>query len=308
MLKTAKYLLVWLLFLAVLSVSLLACEADETKTNLPAEIIDQLGRTVKLEKPPERIISLAPSNTEILFALRLGERVVGVTEYCDFPPQAKEKEVVGGFSTPDIEKIVSLSPDLILATSMHQKSVIPELERHNLTVLALVPKTLADILESITLIGRASGHVDEAKELVEKMQARIDRVKSLTAGLPPQDRPTVFYIVWHDPLYTVGGDQLHNEVIELAGGENIFGDISGFPTVDLEVILERNPGVIVTSGGHGSAENSPLKWATSEPRLKVTEALKRGSVYEIDAETIGRPGPRIIEAIEAMLRFIHPEL
>jgi len=305
--KTLKIITACLLILVILTGSAACSPGDEVK-NLPIEITDQLGRSVKLEKVPQRLISLAPSNTEILFALGLGEVLVGLTEYCDFPPQASEKEVVGGFANPDIEKIVSLSPDLILATSMHQNKVIPQLERHGIPVLALAPKTLDEIIQAINLIGTVSGHAIEAEELVGKMKSKIERVKSLTEGLSTQNRPSVFYIVWHDPLYTAGGDQLHNEIIKLAGGENIFSDVSNFPTVDLEVVLGRNPQVIVTAGGHGSAGNSPYQWAITESRLKGTEALKEGRIYEIDANTIGRPGPRIIEALEDMLSFIHPEL
>ncbi|HEX77820.1 MAG TPA: cobalamin-binding protein [Dehalococcoidia bacterium] len=305
---TLKHIMAWPLLLAILGSSLVACGPAEEAKDFPLEITDQLDRTVRLEKIPERIISLASSNTEILFALGLGDRVVGVTKYCDFPPEARQKEQIGGFSTPDIEKVVSLSPDLIVAASIHQKKIIPELERRNLPVIALAPKTLSDVLEAITLMGRISGRVDEAKRLVEDMQGRIDRVTSLTEGLSSQDRPRVFYISWHDPLRTVGGDKLHNELIRVAGGENIFGDVTGYPTVDLEIVLERDPQVIVASSGHGSAGRSPFQWAISEPRLKGTEALKLGRVYEVDADIVSRPGPRIVQGLEAMLQFIHPEL
>ncbi len=306
--KGLKHIMIWLLLSVILGGSLIGCSLEEEANNLPIQVEDQLGRTVRLEKLPERIISLAPGNTEILFALGLGDRVVGVTQYCDFPAEAKEKEWVGGFSTPDIEKIVSLAPDLIVAASLHAKKVIPELERHNIPVIALAPETLADVLEAITIAGIISGHVAEADQLVSDMQDRIDRVTSLTNGLPAQGRLRVFYIVWHDPLRTVGNDKLLNELIELAGGKNIFDDVTGHPTVDLEVVLERDPEVIVANSGHGSAGDSPFRWVTTEPRIKGTKALKQGNVYEIDADLVSRPGPRIVQGLETMLQFIHPEL
>ena len=306
--KTLNHIVVWLLLLAILAGSLVACGPGQKTEESPIEIEDHLGRTVSLEQIPERIVSLAPSNTEILFALGLGDRVVGVTKYCDLPPEAQDKEKVGGFSTPDIEKVVSLSPDLIVAGRRHGKEVIPELERHNLAVVALEPKTVAEILETITLVGRISGHVEEARELVEDMQARIERVTNLTGGLSPQDRLRVFHLVWHDPLRTVGGDKLLNELIELAGGKNMFDDLTEYPTVDLESVLERDPQVIVANAGHGSAGDSPFHWASNEARLKGTAALKQGRVYEIDADFVNRAGPRIVQGLEKMLQLIHPEL
>jgi iron complex transport system substrate-binding protein len=307
--KRLKNAVTWLLLLAVLAVGLVGCGPEEEAMNLPIEIEDQLGRVVRLEKVPERIISLAPSNTEILFALGLGERVVGVTEYCDYPVEAKEKEQVGGFSTPDIEKIVSLDPDLILAVGgVHAAEVIPELERRGLPVVALYPGNLAEVIEAITLAGTVSGNVAEAEELVGDMQTRIDQVTSLTKGLPAKDRLRVFYILWHDPLMSVGNDKLLNEIIELAGGKNIFDDCMEYPMVDLEIVLERDPEVIVADSGHGAAGDTPFYWATTEPRLSGTSALKQGNVYEIDADLVTIDGPRIVQGLEKMLQFIHPEL
>ncbi len=272
------------------------------------QITDQLGRVVKLDKVPQRIVSLAPSNTEILFALGLGDKVVGVTTYCDYPPEAKEKPKIGGFSTPDIEKIVVAAPDLVVAASIHAKTVIPQLESRGLKVLVLAPKTVDDVVQAIDLAGDATGTQASADKLVANMQSRIKRVAGLVAALPSDARPRVFYVVWQDPLMTVGADTLQGQLIEMAGGKNIFGELSGYPTVDLEAVLQRQPQVIIAGVGHGSGQDALLQWARSEPRLKDTEARQQGKVLEIDANIISRAGPRIADGLEEMLRLVHPDL
>lgn len=271
------------------------------------QITDQLGRVVKLDKVPQRIVSLAPSNTEILFALGLGDKVVGVTTYCDYPLEAKEKPKIGGFSTPDIEKIVAAAPDLVVAASIHAKTVIPQLESRGLKVLVLAPKTVDDVVQAIDLAGDATGTQAAADKLVADMQSRINLVKGLVMALSSYP-PRVFYVVWQDPLMTVGADTLQGQLISIAGGKNIFDDLAGYPTVDLEVVLQRQPQVIIAGVGHGAGQDAPSQWARSEPRLKDTEARQQGKVLEIDANIISRAGPRIADGLEEMLRLIHPDL
>lgn len=306
-----------LLILTLLSLPLLAIllyffggrsSPAETPTAFPIEVTDQLGRLVRLEKAPQRIVSLAPSNTEILFALGLGEQVVGVTDYDDYPPEAQAREKIGGFSTPDIEKVVALSPDLILAAAIHEKEVIPGLEARNLTVMALAPKTVDQVLEAITLVGKVTGKEEAAAQLVGNLSQRIEAVRNLVAGIPSPEKPRVLYIIWHEPLFTAGQGTWHDQLITLAGGENIFHDLTGYPTVDLEAVLERNPQVIIANSGRGEASSLPLQWAETESRLSETEARQQGRVYEIDANIVDRPGPRIVDGLEEMLRLLHPEL
>ena len=277
-------------------------------TPAPGEITDQLGRPVRLDGPPQRIVSMSPSNTEILFALGLGDRVVGVTDYCDFPPEAMDKAKIGGFSNPDLEKLVALSPDLIVADQIHEKEVVPELERRNLPVFVMDPRNMDQVLESIVLLGRATGTEAEAARLVEEMKTRIGAVAQKVAGLSPQERPRVLSITWHDPLWTAGKGTWEDQLISMAGGQNLFPDLEGYKTVDLEMVLNRDPQVIIAASGHGEALRAPYLWARDEPRLKGTEALKKGRVYEIDADIVSRPGPRLVEGLEEMLRLLHPEL
>jgi len=257
---------------------------------------------------PERIISLAPSNTEILFALGLGDKIVGVTTYCDYPPQAVEKPKIGGFSTPDIEKILALEPDLVVAANFHKDTVIPELERRGLNVVLVDPGNIDEAIDSILLVGEKTGTSKEAQRLTSEIRARIKAVTDKVASLSENQKPRTLYITWHDPLWTLGDGTITNELIELAGGVNIFANVSGNSQTDLETVLARNPQVILASTGHGTAEDSPFAWASTEERLSQTDARTNGRVYEVDANLVTRPGPRIAEGLEAIAKLIHPDI
>ncbi|MCJ7514960.1 MAG: cobalamin-binding protein [Dehalococcoidia bacterium] len=274
----------------------------------PGNIVDGLGRKVTINAVPQRIVSLAPSNTEILFALGLGDKVVGDTEYCNYPETAKTKPKVGGFSTVDIEKVVSLRPDLVLATRIHDKTIIPALENLGITVVALTPHSLSEVLDSIKLVGKITGQDKEASALVKDLNTRIKEITDKTEKLSSGQRPRVFYVTWHDPLWTAGPGTISSDVISLAGGQNIASDITGDKTIDLETIINRDPEVIIVSVGMGTGEDLPWQYIKSESRLKNTQALLNSRVYKIDGDLINRPGPRIVEALKQMAQFIHPEL
>ena len=309
--KSKLYRVVVFCLVSVVIVSLfVACTAPpaEQTTSFTIEVTDQLGRVVKLEKVPERIISLAPSNTEILFALGLADRVVAVTEYCDYPPEAQAKPKIGGFSTPNIEKVVALSPDLVLAASRHEDRIIPQLEQMGLAVFALKLKTLDEALEAITLVGEITRKEERASGLVAEMQNRIKAVTDKTDNLPEAERPRVFYLTWHDPLKTSGSGTLHNELIQKAGGKNIFLEIIGIQSVDFEVLVARDPQVMIAGVGMGSGEDKPFQYLMTESRLKNTEAAKNGRIYGIDLDLTGRAGPRIVDGLERFAKCIHPEI
>jgi len=296
--------------ICIILVSLIVACAPPAEEAVPfsMEVTDQLGRVVKLEKVPERIISLAPSNTEILFALGLGYKVVGVSDYCNYPPEVQEKPSIGGFSTPNIEEVVALAPDLILATSIHEKRIISQLEEKGMTVFALNPKTLDEVLESITLVGEVTGKEDEASHLVTDMKRRIKAVTDKTDNLPEAQRLKVLFITWHDPLWTAGAETLVSELIRKAGGVNLAQELSGHQVIKLEIVVGENPDVIIAVSGHGEARSLPFEWAQTEPRLRETSARKDGRVYQIDANIATRPAPRIVDGLEKFAEFIHPEL
>ncbi len=281
----------------------------ETPTPSAVTITDQLGRTVTLETTdPQRIVSLAPANTEILFALGLGDKVVGVTEFSDYPPEALLKPSVGRYDIPNIELILAADPDLILADSIHQSEIIPQLESHGLTVVTIAPATFDEIFDSIRMVGEITGTEDEAEELLEDMEERVEAITERTADLPESEITSVFYLVWHDPLMTSGGDTLINEMIEIGGGRNVFEDVSGAAMVELEELIARNPQVIIAGVGMGLDVATTMQVFESEPRLAETDAMKNGRVYGIHLDISGRTGPRIVEGLEAFARAIHPEL
>ena len=280
-----------------------ACEEAEE-----GDIIDDLGRAVSLEKTSERIVSLAPSSTELLFALGLADKVVGITEYCDYPPEATDKPTVGGFSTVDLEKVVEANPDVVFATSKHEADTIPALEELGLTVVALAPEDLEDVLENILMVGELTDTAGVAQKLVSDMRADIAAVTEKTAGLPQADRPWTLYVTWHEPIWTVGDGSITHELIELAGGINVAHDIERHGTIDLENAVARNPEVIIAGTGHGIAEDDPFNWAQTNDVLAVVDARKNDRIYQADADLATRPGPRIIEGLQWFAHFLHPEL
>jgi iron complex transport system substrate-binding protein len=281
-------------------------QVEEGKS--PIEITDQLGRVIKLDKIPQRIISLAPSNTEILLALGLADRVMAVTDYCDYPPEVETKPSIGGFSTPNIEEIVALSPDLIMVTSIHEERILSQLEQKGLAAFALAPKTLDEVLVSIQLVGEITGKEAEAAELVAEMQHKIKSVADRTNNLPQDERPRVFYLTWHDPLMTSGPGTLHHELIQKAGGSNIFADIVGTQSVDLEILVARDPQVMIAGIGMGSGEDRTYQYLKADLRLQSTKAGKNNRIYGIDMDLTGRAGPRIVDGLEQFVRCIYPEI
>jgi iron complex transport system substrate-binding protein len=288
--------------------------ADEA--DFPLTVTDQAGRLVTIEKVPQRIISLAPSSTEILFALGLGDKVVGVTQFCNYPEQAQDKPKIGGFSQTDIdvsmEQIVAIKPELILATETHLTEVIPRLGQLVPEADVIVLKTQTEafdvVFEAITLVGRCTGTDEEAGQLVTGMKERIEAVTDRTENLPQSERPRVLYIVWNDPIFAICGGTLGNALIEAAGGTNIFQELSGSPTVDLEAIIVRDPQVILASASIGTGFDLPYQYALTEPRLAGVAARIDGRVYPVNDDLTGRPGPRIVDGLEMLARMIHPEI
>jgi iron complex transport system substrate-binding protein len=304
-----KCLAVGLVIFALALGGIAGCRTEPgSMTPSPKEFTDQVGRVVHFNAVPQKIVSLAPSNTEILFALGLGAKVVGVTDYCDYPPEAKEKAHIGGYWTPDVETIVSLAPDLVVAQALHQSEVIPKLEGYGLNVIVLEPVTVAEVLDAINLVGHITGNTKEAASLVKSLQSRIDKVTDKTKGLSESEKPGVLYITWHEPLMSVGYGNIGDDLIVKAGGANIFHALEGGPTVSLEEVLQANPDVIIAGIGMGTGEDLPLQFINEESRLAGTNARLNDHVYSISIDLSGRAGPRIVDALEQFARFIHPEL
>jgi iron complex transport system substrate-binding protein len=269
---------------------------------------DDLGRTVSVARAPQRIVSLAPSNTEIVYALGLGDRLVGVTEVCDYPPEAMAKEKVGSYSDINIEKVISLQPDLVLAEDLQKLETIPALERLGITCYAVIPNNLQEIMDSILVIGRLTGAQDKATEIVADMQKRIDYVTDKTTGLTNAQKPRVMYVIWGEPIMSVGVNTPIHEMITKVGGVSIIEGIEGWPTLSLEEVIAANPQVVVANVEDYPGGDAPLQAILTEPRLKVLEAVADSRVYGINASLTNRPVPRIIEGFERLAALIQPGL
>ena len=276
-------------------------------SGFPLTITDDLGRQVTVSREPVRIVSLAPTQTEVLFALGLGDRVVGVTEFCDYPPEAKAKPKVGGFSTPNPELVVAAQPDLVLA-GVIQKDFIHQFEEAGLTVVALESPDLASTLERIRLVGRLTGAVEAAEKLTASMQQRIDQVTAKVAGLSEAEKPTVFFEIWPDPLTTGGAGSFLNSLIEVAGGRNIAGDVDqDWLTFSPEMILATNPQVIIFS--HHGVSNQTVEQIKARKGWENFAAIKQDRVgYIEDQNLVVRSGPRVVDGLEQIARFLHPDL
>ena len=297
-----------LLSLTILLVVGVAC-AQATPTPAPPAIAltDDAGRTVEIAGTPQRIISLAPSNTEILFALGLGDKVVGVTDFCNYPEEAKAIEQVGTYFEPNIEKIFSLSPDLVLAVADLPEDVIAKLEELGIPAPILNPADLEGILANIQLVGKATGAEKEAEALVSEMRGRIAAVTEKASEV--EERPRVFCeIDATDPSkpWASGPGSFMDAMIRLSGGTNVAADAeSPWPQLSAEEIIAKDPEIIILADAkYGVTAES----VGERPGWEVITAVKEGAIFDIDDDLISRPGPRIVDGLEAVARIIHPEL
>lgn len=295
-----KRYILWCI-LVVLMVALLpfvaACSALEP---FPEAFVDDLGREVNIEKMSQRIVSVAPSNTEILFALGLGDRIVGVTSFCNYPAEALDKPRVGGFAPFDLERVVALEPDLVIAAEIHRAEGIPALERLGITVFALAPKTIEEVLTSIALAGEITGKSYEAAQLVTSLEKRIKAITDKTKFLTEAERPGVLFVTWHDPLWVAGSGTFVDDLIARAGGRNIAYNLTDWAIIDLETVIARDPQVIIVTHRADVIKN--------EPRLGVTEAVTEGKVYLVDEDIFQRAAPRLVNALEQLAELLYPGL
>jgi iron complex transport system substrate-binding protein len=268
-------------------------------------VIDEAGRKVKVPPSPKRIISLAPSITEILFALRFNEEIAGVTNYCDYPEAASSKPRIGGFVSPSIEKIVSLKPDLIVAIQDGNRwDTIERLNHLGFPVYVIDPKGWKGILETIEHMGDAFGKKEESRRIVSDMTKKKDRIVSLTRSLP---RPKVFFQMGLSPVVTPGPNTLADDLIRLAGGKNIAGDDPmQYPSYNIETIMLKAPEIIILSSMEKERDYAHLVKMWQD--WKNIPAVKRNAIYVVDSNIVDRPGPRTPEGLEKLARIIHPEV
>lgn len=274
----------------------------------PVTITDDLGVTVEIAEYPERIASLSPANTEILFALGLNERIVGVTEYCTYPEEAKTKEKIGGFSTINTEKIAVLNPDLIVAADGNSEETVSHLRELGFTVITVNADTIDTTLKDILLIGKATGTSAEAEALVSSMKADLAEIAEKTKDL---EKPTILHCMWIDPLWVSGSGTFQDEMISAAGGENAAAAEGGWVALNMEKFLTMNPDIIVVDSGNGMGvgEDDKLKkMLTEDPRMQGLSAVQNDRVYVVNADIIDRGGPRIVEGVKILAAIAHPDV
>jgi len=274
----------------------------------PGTYTDDMGRGVTIHETPQRIVSHVPSITEMLFALGLEERVVGVSDYCDYPEEAKSKPSVGNYYNPSIENIVALEPDLVL-TDGHSENIkqLDEL-KPPITYMVIDPKDIDGIFEDLELLGKVTSTEDEAKELIEDMQDSISQVLALVEGAP---RPKVLFIIDATELalpWTAGQGSFIDYLITMAGGENIAAEAEGaWIQLSIEEIVNADPEIIILPAKHGTAFTSP-ETLMGHPAWQGTTAVKEGNIFNIDDDLVSRSGPRIVQGLEELARIIHSEL
>ncbi|NJE06167.1 ABC transporter substrate-binding protein [Thermococcus sp. M36] len=274
-------------------------QTETEKPYYPATITDFANRTVTIEKEPLKVVTLAPSITEDLYYLGLFDRVVGVTDYDDFPPEVASVTRIGGYGKyANLEIIASLQPDLILADS-YSLSIIDDLEKIA-PVVIVDPHSLGDIPRALELLGEVFNAEGNAQKAIAKFNAGIEAIYSAVKSEP---RLGVFYVVWNSPLMTAGGGTFISDVIKLAGGENVFNDTAGWPTVSPEQVIERNPDVIILTPHCGMT----VQDVYSGP-LANTKAARDGRVYVIENENdLIHPSPRVVKGLETIAKLLHPE-
>jgi iron complex transport system substrate-binding protein len=265
---------------------------------------DEVGREVTFPFHPKRVVSLAPNITEILFSLGLDEEIVGVSIHCNFPEKARNRVKVGSYISLDFERITALKPDLIIATGAgNTRDMVDRLEKLGFPTYVIYPKNFNDILQSIAHIGEIVYREKEARVIIEGMRKRSQRVINLTKGLLP---PRVFIQIGDAPIVTVGKGSFADDLIRLAGGENIAGkEKEVYPRFGMEEILKRSPEVIVVSSMNprGDYQKILKEWS----RWKSIPAVKNGRIHLINSDLIDRPSPRIADGLEEFAKVFHPE-
>jgi iron complex transport system substrate-binding protein len=266
---------------------------------------DALGREIELEGSPKRIVVLAPSLAEIVYYLGLGDSVVGVTDFSYYPPEALEKPTVGSYVDPNVERIISLSPDLVIGTKDGNMpgSVYP-LEQAGIPVYIVNPRNVKDIITTIETISELCGIPERSRQLINGLNRRLEAVRAAIASV---EKPLVFLQINISPIMTVNKNSFHNDIIKLAGGINMTADEPvTYPKISIEEVISKRPDIILISSMERGrtfhkAREEWMKWMS-------IPAVKDNRVYLIDSDLIDRPSQRIIDGLEAMARLIHPEV
>lgn len=283
---------------------------EEHKSDFPVTVKDALDEEVVIEEKPEKIISLIPSNTEVVYALGDGEAIVAVTDFDNYPEEAMSKEKIGGIEF-NIEKMISLKPDLVLAhesTADSVKDGLQQLKDAGIQVVVVNDaQSLDAVYESIEMIGKAIGEQEKATELVDDMKERFAKLGKQAEGIKEDQKKSVFVEVSPAPeIYAAGKNTFINEMLELIGAENAIADMEGWPKIDQEAIVERNPDVVVTTYGYYSEK--PVEQVLGRQGWNNVIAVKDKQVFDVHSDLVTRSGPRLAEGAEELAKAIYPDV
>jgi iron complex transport system substrate-binding protein len=268
-------------------------------------ITDDTGRAIAVPQPVNRIVSLAPNLTETLFALGLGDRVVGVTDFCDYPAEAATRTRIGGPVTPNLEKIAQLRPDLIFATRSggNRLSTVQSLETLDLAVFATDPHTVDEVISSTERMGEIAGAGDQGRILAEGLRRRVNDVAARIAGAPVLP---VLLVVWPDPLITIGRNTFIADALRKAGAANVIETAQDWPNASLEEVARLQPRYLIFANDHSQEANRQIAELSGRSGWKDLNAVREGRIILL-SESIARPAPRLIDEIEQLARVLHPE-
>jgi iron complex transport system substrate-binding protein len=270
-----------------------------------ADFYDSLGRKVTVPFLPKRIVSLAPNITEMIYFLGLGDRLVGVTQFSSFPKEAQKKPKIGVYTGVNIEKVVILNPDLVIATADgNRKEDVEMLEEAGIPVYVVNPRRVYQVLDTIEKLGTLCGVHERAHHLVHRLRERVTKV---IRAVRNRERPLILLVINVKPLISVNQSTIHHDIIKLAGGRNMTGDQPiTYPRLSIEEVIKRRPDAIIISSmeREGAFEKARKEWF----RWPALPAVQNGRVYLINSDLIDRAAPRIVTGLEKMARLLHPKI
>ncbi|QEG38213.1 ABC transporter substrate-binding protein [Roseimaritima ulvae] len=283
--------------------------AANSAPDAPATITDRLDRSVIVDTPAKRIISLTPAMTELLFAMDLGPTMVGATKHCNYPAAALDIPRVGAgtLESISVEAIIAAKPDLVLCKWDYHQPLIETLDRMQIRCLAVGPQSLDELFDEADWIGRLTGHEAQAAALIERMTARRDHLTEVVARVQPTPPLKVFYEVWDDPLMTAGPDSFIDEMLVSAGLENIIRDTSiRYPRISAETVLRANPDLILAPTTH--FEDVDVDTIRTRPGWDSVTAVQQQRIHLISGDEVSRCGPRLLDALSEIILAAYPEL
>ena len=301
--RKAKLVILFLVvFVFAAAISLSAQE-------FPLNYTDELGREITIEKEVERIITLAPGMTEVIYALGLEDKLVAVSSACDYPEEALTKDDVGRIDEPNIEKIVSLEPDLVIAESVTKIESLERLSELGMKNIGFKPVSINDTIDMIEDIAYLTSAAEAGAELTSRMDKEYQQLKELVNDeLENKERKRVFYEIWSDPLYTAGKGTFIDSLIHDAGGYNVAREAEGsWPTFSLESLIDADPEVYISSA-HSTPNGLTLDELREREIFREISAFKNDRLYLVDQNLVNRPSPRIIEGYKQFIQATFPEL